>query len=450
MTPQALTRFFANIDSGGARKVAFVSRRAVMPFLGKRKVPTEKIASEWSKLLAREAAPRMRAAYVHVPFCANHCLFCGFYRNAYVPSVGAGYVERVIEEIEREASAPAIRAAPIHAIYLGGGTPTALCADELARLLWTLRARLPLADDCEITVEGRIIHFDADKIDACLEAGANRFSIGVQCFDTDVRRRQGRRSSREEAVRFLEDLRARDRAAVVIDLMYGLPGQTLEVWKRDLETAAAIAPDGIDLYGLNLIPNSPLVTALEAGKFPKTPHSAELLDYYHAGSQFLNDRSWQQISNNHWGYTPRERNRYNLMMKQGADCLAYGSGAGGSIGPCSYGLSGDLTLYDQRVRSGEKPIGMMVVANDLQPLAHLVTGGLEVGRLDFSALDRATGRELAAMLRPLLAQWQQAGLISVTDNVVDLTVSGRFWYGNLISALNEILAAELVADENVP
>jgi anaerobilin synthase len=449
MPQHALTHFFANIESGGPCKGAFPSRRAVMPFFGKRRLPADAIASEWSRLLSRETEPRGRTAYVHIPFCANHCLFCGFYRNAYVRSVGATYVERIIEEIEREASAPAVQSAPVTAVYLGGGTPSALTAEELARLLGTLRARLPLANDCEITVEGRIIHFDADKIDACLEAGANRFSIGVQSFDTDVRRRQGRRSSRGESVRFLEALQARDRAAVVIDLMYGLPDQSLEVWKRDLETATAIAPDGIDLYGLNLIPNSPLVTAMEAGKFPKTPDAVGLLAYYCMGSEFLGERSWQQISNNHWARTQRERNRYNLMLKQGADCLAYGSGAGGSFGPHSYVLCGDLALYDQRVDRGEKPIAMMVVGNFLQPLAHLVTGGLEVGRLDLALLERAADREVFDTIRPLLAQWQKAGLLSLTDKIVDLTVSGRFWYGNLISALHTVLERELLSDQTL-
>lgn len=126
-------------------------------------------------------------------------------------------MELLIRNIEREAQFAAAKSEEITAIYLGGGTPSALTASELSGLLLTLRRHLPVAADCEITVEGRIIHFDDEKVVACLEAGANPFSIGVQSFDTEVRRRQGRRASREEAITFLGRLKRYDGAAIVID-----------------------------------------------------------------------------------------------------------------------------------------------------------------------------------------------------------------------------------------
>ncbi|MCV3738703.1 heme anaerobic degradation radical SAM methyltransferase ChuW/HutW [Rhizobium sp. TRM96647] len=436
---EGIARYFAKDGSAVPLRDAFARRSAVMPFRGKQRLPGEDIQAAWQRLSSHPSQRQKRLAYIHVPFCANHCLFCGFYRNAYVPDVGATYTDRVIEEIRREASAPAVAGNPIHAVYLGGGTPTALSATELSRLIATVRAELPLAADCEITVEGRIIHFDPEKIDACLEAGANRFSIGIQSFNTDVRRRQGRRSSREEAITFLENLRDRDRAALVIDLMYGLPGQTLDVWQQDLQTAAAIAPDGIDLYGLNLIPGTPLFTAINAGKFPSAPGLSEIGEYYRVGVEFFRQRSWRQISNNHWGRATRERNLYNLLIKEGADCIAFGSGAGGTIGTHSYALTGDLKQYDEDVSAGRKPLGMMAVSDDLQPLRNMVTAGFEVGHLELGRLDILAGCEMTAVLRPLLTQWQRAGLLSFPDNVIDLTVAGRFWYGNLVSAFHDIV-----------
>ena len=212
-----------------------------------------------------------------------------------------------------------LRARAIEAVYLGGGTPSALSAADLSRILTTVRRRLPLAPDCEITIEGRIIHFDPEKIDACLEAGANRISIGVQSFDTTVRTRQGRRSEKEQVIRFLEDIRRRDRAALVVDLMFGLPGQTPEVWREDLRICDALGPDGVDLYGINIIPGTPLHRALEVGKFAAAPTLTDLGAMYRAGSEFLAGRGWRQISNSHWGRTARERNRYNLMIKAGTE-----------------------------------------------------------------------------------------------------------------------------------
>ena len=423
---------------------AFSARRAVMPFRGKNRVETEAVPALWAEAMARTDAPSPRIAYVHIPFCANHCLFCGFYRNAHVPETAASYVDQVIRDIEAESSLPGAQAAPIEALYLGGGTPSALTAAELSRLLEALRRFLPLAPDCEITVEGRIIHFDDEKVAACLEAGANRFSIGVQSFDTSVRRRQGRRASREDAIAFIEGLNAHRGAAIVIDLMYGLPGQTAEVWQRDLETAAALEPDGIDLYGLNLIPGTPLHQAMQAGKFAQAPGLSDLGGYYRTGSTFMTGQGWRQVSNNHWARTALERNRYNRLIKEGADCLAYGSGAGGSLGDLGYGLTGNLEEFAAAVRDGRKPIGMMSAADGLRGLRNFIVGSLECGRLEFAGLDRLAGHGLSVEFRPLFEQWAAAGLLVLSDDGFDLGLAGRFWYATINAALHDLVEARLL------
>lgn len=441
---ETLASHFAR-TAGDPVRDAFAARRAVLPWRSRRPLPVEAVDATWSQLLDHHQPSGTRLAYVHVPFCANHCLFCGFYRNHHTSEAATAYTDLLVAEIEREADAPAVRARPIDAVYLGGGTPSALSATELARLLATIRRTLPLAADCEITIEGRIMHFDAEKVDACLEAGANRFSIGVQSFDTAVRRRQGRRAGKEEATAFIEALRDRDRAAIVIDLLYGLPGQTEAVWREDLRIAADIAPDGLDLYGLNLIPGSPLHRAAAAGKFPDAPTLADLGGLYRIGADFLAEQDWQQLSNSHWRRTPRERNLYNLRIKEGGDCLAYGSGSGGLLGRHSYIVAPDLQNYTEGVLAGRKPIDGMSVSDALQPLRNAITAGLEKGRLDLADVAAlAPDRDVAATLLPLVRQWREAGLVepSDEDGVMNLTTAGRFWYGNLIFAFDAILCAD--------
>lgn len=432
-----LTRFFANAD-GDAIGNAFAARRAVMPWRGRRPLTDDEIAATWPRLLSDCGAPRRRLAYIHVPFCANHCLFCGFYRNAYTATEASAYAEHVVAEIEREAAEPGIRHHPIEAVYLGGGTPSALSADDLIRILDTVRRHLPLAPDCEITIEGRVIHFDGDKIDACIAAGANRISVGVQSFNTTVRRRQGRRASKEEVVRFLEGVRDRDRVTLVIDLLYGLPGQTPEIWREDLRIADDLAPDGVDLYGINLIPNTPLHRAVAAGKLQPTT-LRDLGAMYEAGATFLGTRGWRQISNSHWARTPRERSLYNLRIKQGVECLAYGSGAGGSIGRYGYSVTGDLRSYGDGVAAGRKPLGGMSISDDLEAARHYMTAGFEIGRLDLGGLDLLHAGDARALFAPLLEQWQRAGLVVLEGDLARLTLAGRFWYSNLIAAFNDII-----------
>lgn len=130
-----------------------------------------------------------------------------------------------------EAQSPLHQSAPIHAVYFGGGTPTALNASDLANIVKTLREELPLAPDCEITIEGRVLNFTDDKASACIDAGVNRFSLGIQTFDSRTCKRLSRTSTGDEAQAFLRKLVERDQAAVVCDLLFGLPNQSLESWQ---------------------------------------------------------------------------------------------------------------------------------------------------------------------------------------------------------------------------
>ncbi|MCG6658807.1 heme anaerobic degradation radical SAM methyltransferase ChuW/HutW [Halomonas campisalis] len=427
---------------------AFASREPLMPWRDKRPVARAEVARLWRQLEDARRGRGKRLAYVHVPFCANHCLFCGFYRNKYRPEDSARYTRAVIDEVRRDADTQRVGRAPIHALYLGGGTPTALETPDLVRLIEALREALPLAGDCELTLEGRILHFDDEKVDACLDAGINRISIGVQSFDTQVRRQQGRRASGPQAERFIADLIERDRAAVVIDLMYGLPDQDESVWARDIETALALGPDGLDAYCLALFPGTPLYQAVAKGKVEPPASLAEQGRRYAAVSERLADAGWHQVSNSHWARTTRERNLYNLLIKSGAETLAFGSGAGGSLGRYSYSVDPDLQAYLMAGNEGRKPLSGMLEADSLQPLRDWVAGSLETARLDMGELRRRWPRmeAMASQLDGLVRHWESAGLAHCRNGVVRLTTAGRFWSTNLIAGFNR----QLVADGPAP
>nr|WP_267957786.1 heme anaerobic degradation radical SAM methyltransferase ChuW/HutW [Halomonas zhangzhouensis] len=422
---------------------AFTSRVPLMPWQDKRPVPHAEMADTWRRLCDLPPSAGKRLAYVHVPFCANHCLFCGFYRNKYRHEESARYVQALIDEVRRDADMQCVGQAPIHALYLGGGTPTALETADLARLIEALRAELPLAADCELTLEGRILHFDDDKVDACLDVGVNRISIGIQSFDTGVRQRQGRRASGPEAERFIGDLIARDRAAVVIDLMYGLPDQDLSVWSRDLATALSLGPDGLDAYCLALFPGTPLYQAVTKGKVKPPATLAEQGRMYALACERLAVAGWRQVSNSHWASGTRERNLYNLLIKSGAETLAFGSGAGGSLGRYSYTVDADLQGYLQAQRENRKAIAGMLISDEQQPLRDWVAGRLETAWLDVAELLRRWPGLVArrTALEALLDSWQKAGLTERQDDVVTLTTAGRFWSTNLIAGFKEGFAS---------
>lgn len=446
MTNATLEVHFARRGIDPLRE-AFAARKAVLPWRNKRPLSSVEVAEVSAALHRTPSAWDSRLAYVHVPFCANHCLFCGFYQNAHTDKEAAGYVELLVQEFGQADHASQPGAQPIEALYLGGGTPSALSGKELEAILGAARKFLPLSSDCEITLEGRSIHFDDDKLSACLASGVNRVSIGVQSFNTEIRRRQGRKSSREQIIRFLQGLRARENTAMVIDLMYGLPDQTRDLWREDVLTAIALAPDGIDIYGLNLIPGTPLHKAVGMGKFPATAQLHELGEMYLIGAGLLLGAGWEQVSNSHWRRTSRERNRYNLRIKQGVDCLAFGAGAGGSAGSYSYANHRDLQSYGQAVGTGSKPISAIFMADALYRLRHEAAAGFEVGRLDLAALSCQLPEQVGRCLYTLARQWEAAGLLALDGDTLFLTPAGRFWYSNLIFAFDAVLSGSLTTTD---
>ncbi|EQA7422671.1 heme anaerobic degradation radical SAM methyltransferase ChuW/HutW [Yersinia enterocolitica] len=420
----------------------FPKRWATMPWRDSRPLPAESLEDNWQALLQKALPPNKRLLYLHIPFCATHCTFCGFYQNPLQTDSTARYTDYLLRELSMEASSPLLQGGPIHAIYFGGGTPSALSAQQLHSIISQLRKSLPLAPDCEITVEGRIFNFDDERIDACLEAGANRFSVGVQTFNTRIRQRMGRKASRDETIHFLTNLASRDRAAVVCDLMFGLPHQTPETWQEDLAIVRQLPLDGVDLYALNLLPTTPLAKSVENNRI-ELPTLAQQCDFYCSGAESLAQAGWHQLSNSHWARTTRERNLYNLLIKQGADCLALGSGAGGSLQGHAYMQHRSLDNYYRLIDSGQKPLMMMTQASGEHPWRAKLQSGIEVGRLDLSELITDP-----YPLMPLIAQWHQSHLLKDDSFCLRLTDSGRFWASNIMQALQNIIPSLITTESH--
>ena len=407
---------------------AFPERQALMPVWGGVPMPRPQWQNIWKKRLPH-ATDVDALAYLHIPFCANHCVFCGFYRNAWKDSQSSVYTDKIIEEMATEAE---VRTGEgkIRAVYFGGGTPTALLTEDLVRLIRACYQYLPLAEDCEFTIEGRMSHFDLEKAQACIEAGANRISIGVQTFNTAIRRRLGRKHSGDEAFEYLAKLCELD-AVIVADLMFGLPNQTDDVWQNDITRAAELPLSGLDTYAFNLYPMLPINRMIEKGAFPTPPGFDIQADQYAYTVETLLEKGWEQVSNSHFAYPGRgERNRYNTLIKSDIPCLAFGSGAGGNFGGFSYQVQGDLESY-LATPKGEKNIAFMSGHSPNKALLSKVQHDIETGRLNPLLFD---GNKAA---QKLIAQWQEMQLFKEpdSDGLIRLNTSGRYWSPTLIRKL---------------
>ncbi len=371
------------------------------------------------------------AAYIHVPFCETHCLYCGFYKKKLSPDDSRAYTDAVLTELKMWKDEPAQNSAPIHAVYFGGGTPTSLEAVDLGRLVEGVRNYLPLANDCELTLEGRIQNFDEDKIRAVIDNGVNRFSLGVQTFDTALRQSMKRLADRKVVMDKLTELKNLDQAAVIIDLIYGFPGQTREMWEHDIRTFQELELDGADLYQLQVFPGTPLHGAIEHGKMEKELDVETRALLYDYGCELMEREQYRRLSVNHWGRTSRERNIYNHLMRSPAHCLSFGPGAGGNLNGYSMMAESDYMSWKEMVEQGRKPVKMLFQQGEHALLEKTITGEFELCRINPGRLGKEFNLDLAGCLEPLLSQWTEAKLLEKDGDWLRLTRAGQFWQVNI-------------------
>ena len=434
-------RFFAK-EGVDPLTHAFEGKIAVHPGLGGKPIAEEERGEILRSLMDRPRSGKS-VAYIHVPFCETHCLYCGFFNSGYQKEQSRVYTDTLIRELAIWRDSRAQSSGPLHAVYFGGGTPTALEPDDMKRMLDAVRSSLPLANDCEVTIEGRSSNLTKERIEACLEGGANRFSLGVQSFHTDIRQAMGRRSTKEQLIERLSLLQSYNQEAVIVDLIYGFPMQTMELWLEDIAVAQSLNLDGADCYQLNVYKTSPLAKAIESGKLPSGADIPAQGKMFEAGVAAMESAFYRRLSISHWGRTPRERNIYNQYVKGGAHCLAFGPGSGGSLHGHFYFNTPDYAAWQEKVNAGQKPVAMLQKPGTNAPLYKAMAEDMEQARLDLPRLERDFAKPLTQVLTPLLGQWERAGLVRAFGKSYVLTLAGQFWQVNLSQLLMEYCGEKL-------
>lgn len=421
---------------------AFSKKTAVHAGLMDRFAPKEQTQEVLKNVLNQERNNRT-AAYIHVPFCETHCLYCGFYNQPYRKEQSKIYTDVLIQEIKLWENTTAFKTKPINALYFGGGTPTALEVEDISRLLTYIRNTFPLANDCEITMEGRISNMTRDKVEAYLQGGVNRFSLGVQSFNTDLRRSMGRRSDRDTIIERINMIKEYNQAAVVLDLIYGFPNQTMDIWEDDIKLAQSLEIDGFDCYQLNVFPNTPLGKRIADGSMNPALNVKEKTELFIKSVELMQKELYTRISVNHWQRTTRERNIYNRLARGYASCLSFGAGAGGNINGYSYMILRDYQGYLAAVKNGVKPIMGISIPGKNYSLYKEISEYFETGYLDLAYLENKYNLPLTDICSRLLSQWENAGVIKYENNKIILTLAGQFWFVNLSQLLQEYIKLTL-------
>ena len=417
---------------------AFPHKRVVHAGLNGILISPKESQNVWDTVM--KGAPKkgqMQCAYIHIPFCKTKCTYCGFFQNGTSQSIEDNYIDGLIGELKLASESPRLKDGLIHAVFIGGGTPTSLSPINSERLLKAIKEYLPLANDYELTLEGRIHDLIPENLEVWMNNGVNRMSIGIQSFNTEVRQMVGRLDTKETVLERLAALKAYGQCSVVIDLIYGLPGQTMEVWEQDLADLVSSGVDGADLYQLNAFDGSDLNRDFARGKVPPAATTAMQGDMFEFGRKYLDARAYRRLSAAHWSANNRERSLYNILAKAGVPMFPFGSGAGGNVDGYGMMLHRALKPYEDMVSRGEKPFMALMKQSDLQPFVNQVVSQLEQGYLNINTLidmDPQLGE-----LNWLYKLWEERGLVSYNGLLYKLTAAGEFWTVNITQSTLEAM-----------
>lgn len=417
---------------------AFPHKRVVHAGLNGTLISPKESQSVWDAVMrGTPKRGQMQCAYIHIPFCKTKCTYCGFFQNGTSQSIEDNYIDGLIGELKLASECPRLKDGLIHAVFIGGGTPTSLSPANSERLLKAIKEYLPLANDYELTLEGRIHDLIPENLEVWMNNGVNRMSIGIQSFNTKVRQMVGRLDTKETVLERLAALKAYGQCSVVIDLIYGLPGQTMEVWEQDLADLVKSGVDGADLYQLNVFDGSDLNRDITSGKVPPAATTSMQGDMFEFGRTYLEARAYRRLSAAHWSANNRERSLYNILAKAGVPMFPFGSGAGGNVDGYGMMLHRALKPYEDMVSRGEKPFMALMKQSDLQPFVNQVVSQLEQGYLNINTLVAMDSR--LDELNWLYILWEKRGLVLYNGLLYKLTSAGEFWTVNITQSTLEAM-----------
>ena len=269
--------------------------------------------------------------YVHVPWCVQKCPYCDFNSHGQKGDIPeAEYVQHLIDDLK--ADLHLVQGRKIHSIFIGGGTPSLLTGDAYTRLLSEVDKLIGLADNCEITLEANPGTVETGRFKEYVKAGINRISIGIQSLQSDKLKALGRIHGANEATYAAEQAKEASLNSFNLDLMHGLPGQTLDDALSDLKQIIALDPPHISWYQLTIEPNTQF-----ASKPPTLPQDETLWDIQEQGQALLAEAGYIQYEIS--GYAkPGYQCQHNLNYWRFGDYLGIGCGAHGKVTNAKTGI----------------------------------------------------------------------------------------------------------------
>ena len=298
-------------------------------------------------ILSRRMNKTPLGIYIHVPFCRSKCQYCDFYSLTCKDDKSIEtYIRAICDHIKE--SGPLTPGYKVDTIYFGGGTPSFLGADALATILTTIRRVFDVDPNAEITMEANPDSLSDQLLRRVRAEGVNRISLGVQTDNDDLLKKLGRPHDYAQVVSAVQRVRKAGIKNLSLDLMYGLPGQTLLNWKDTLERVITLNPDHISCYALKVEENTPLYACKDILDIANDDVQAEM---YLAGVEILRSHGFRQYEISNFARKGLY-SRHNMKYWTGGEYLGFGPAASSDFGGRRFTIIRDLQGYVNGIKTG--------------------------------------------------------------------------------------------------
>jgi oxygen-independent coproporphyrinogen-3 oxidase len=365
----------------------------------------------------------MLGLYVHVPFCSAICNYCNFNRGLFDADLKKRYVDAVVAEIRQAGAATDGVAGAADTIYFGGGTPSLLEPDEIARIVEACESAFDVSQDREVTMEANPESVSEARLAAFRRAGVNRLSFGVQSFRDEELLRLSRLHSVDRARAAVGEARAAGFDNLSLDLMMWLPGQNVSEWLESVDAAIALAPEHLSLYMLEVYPNAPLKEEMARARWSQAPDDDAAVMYIEAMERLEAAELMQyEISN---VARPGRRSRHNLKYWTDGEWLGFGPGAHSTRGGVRWKNTSSTEEYvDQIVRGASIAVDVRHLSPDQRLGDALFTALRLVDGIDGNAIQTRYGVDVWRRYGADLEPFVEVGCLRREGDRLSLTRQG--------------------------
>lgn len=375
---------------------------------------------------------RRSTLYIHIPFCDQVCSFCGFNKSVSPEELKAQYVDALIEEMRIYSKLEHVQSLQVGAVYLGGGTPNCLSQEQLERILSHLHQWFPLDKDVEITCEGVIQNFTAERISALKQHGVNRVSAGIQTFDRDIRAEHlHMRQGKEELLDGIANLRA-NFSNFNLDFIYNLPKQTDEIWKEDMDLALSSGATHLTFYPLVLLENTAFYSDYVKTKKHEAPcQEREIKLFEYTLERIKSSQYTNQYSVRDWAM-PGHDCRYIRMNAESNNIIALGAGAHGYLAGITYRSIRSVKQYISTIMGQRQlPYEAQCFSTEAERMQRYMVMGLRLKHLDMRPFKERFEVAFSEVYADKIENMVDGGYIKINGDYLEFTHKGDIWANNV-------------------